>query len=101
MEEDLPAFKEPCNNCAFRKGSPEQDDPYGWERMLYSLANSSQGFHCHKGVPIEEGAEHGFAYPENNRKMRLCRGYLNYMFSKRADEYRKEAEEAHADNEQK
>ncbi len=36
-------------------------------------------FYCHKGVPLDPGSEHGFAYPSNPAKLRLCRGYLNMV----------------------
>ncbi len=75
------SFKEPCNNCAFRPGSPEQKDRDTWMKLRKHIkANGS--FYCHKGVPIEEGAEHGFAYPDsgkNRNKLRVCRGYLNTL----------------------
>lgn len=77
--EPLGAFRQPCNNCAFRKGSPEQADSDAWQSTMFSLANGN-GFYCHKGVPVTPGNEHGFAYPEggkNPHKLRLCRGYLN------------------------
>jgi hypothetical protein len=90
------SFREPCNNCAFRPGSPEQADPEKWKLLLDQL-KCGASFHCHKGVPIEPGAEHGFAYPTralvvdvpgvprieervgDKSKLRLCRGYLNAM----------------------
>lgn len=83
--EPLGAFLHPCNNCAFRKGSPEQADKEAWWSTMFSLANGA-AFYCHKGVPIDPGSEHGFAYPEggqNPRKLRLCRGYLNSIVGPR------------------
>lgn len=70
------SFREPCNNCAFRPGSNEQQDRDKWITMIASLRQGA-AFYCHKGVPIEPGAEHGFAYPKERTKLRLCRGYLN------------------------
>lgn len=89
------SFKEPCNNCAFRPGSPEQADPGKWHDLVDQL-KCGASFFCHKGVPIEPDAEHGFAYPEklttvllgdtpvdvrvgDRKKLRLCRGYLNAL----------------------
>lgn len=72
------SFKEPCNNCAFRPGSDEQQDREKWKALIDSLRQGA-AFHCHKGVPIEPGAEHGFAYPTDRNKLRLCRGYLNAL----------------------
>lgn len=91
-EEPFSSFKEPCNNCAFRKGSPEQEDKEEWGKLLQTLALSGS-FYCHKGVPIEPDAEHGFAYPHKDgvpvtRKLRICRGYLNFLFGKKAEEIR-------------
>lgn len=77
--ERLASFSEPCNNCAFRPGSPEQDDKEEWKKTIAALKAGGQ-FFCHKGVPIDISNANGFAYPEdgkNPRKMRLCRGYLN------------------------
>lgn len=85
--EPLGAFIHPCNNCAFRKGSPEQRDQQEFARLRASLARGA-GFYCHKGVPVEPASEHGFAYPEegkNPRKLRLCRGYLNQLANLRPE----------------
>lgn len=89
------SLREPCNNCAFRPGSPEQANPDKWKLLLDQLKCGGQ-FFCHKGVPIEPGAKHGFAYPtrivvvdgiegvpraelqvSDPKKLRFCRGYLN------------------------
>ena len=80
----LDSFKEPCDNCAFRPGSVEQQDVEQWKKTIADLKNGG-AFYCHKGVPIDVTHEHsdtGFAYPElgrNPRKLRLCRGYLNTL----------------------
>ncbi len=87
------SFHDPCNNCAFRPGSPEQHDTEKWKSLLDSLKCGAH-FYCHKGVPIEPDAEHGFAYPQrtivtkfagqhietktsDRTKLRFCRGFLN------------------------
>ena len=90
------SFKEPCNNCAFRPGSPEQADPEKWKHLLDQLKCGAT-FNCHKGVPIDPDAENGYAYPTrtlvvdipgvprteklvgDQKKLRLCRGYLNAL----------------------
>lgn len=77
-DDPLCSFKEPCNNCAFRPGSNEQVDREKWIALVQSLKQGA-GFYCHKGVPIEAGAEHGFAYPSDHHKLRLCRGFLNAL----------------------
>lgn len=90
-EERLSSFREPCNNCAFRPGSPEQSDVEDWKKTMASLKAGGR-FYCHKGVPIDPKNKNGFAYPEdgaNPRKLRLCRGYLNMwraMMDKRMKE---------------
>ena len=58
-----PVCAEPCNNCAFRPGSPEQADKERWRELMRSLKPSesksdsfgfSTGqFYCHKGIPID------------------------------------------------
>lgn len=42
---------EPCDNCAFRPGSPEQNDPEGWRKLIEMLRAGGE-FRCHKGAPI-------------------------------------------------
>jgi hypothetical protein len=84
LDADMPAtssFIHPCNNCAFRKGSPEQQDKEHFDDLRMKLAFGGR-FYCHKGVPVTPGSEHGFDYPDggaNPRKLRLCRGYLNQL----------------------
>lgn len=81
-------FVDPCDNCAFRKGSSEQRDPDQWRETLGKLGFLAGRFYCHKGVPLDPEGENGFAYPQDRngkyveRKMRLCRGYLNYAGAK-------------------
>lgn len=77
-DDPLCSFREPCGNCAFRPGSPEQADTVKWLNLLASL-NAGASFHCHKGVPIAPDSENGFDYPTNKAKLRLCRGYLNVV----------------------
>lgn len=80
------SFRDPCDNCAFRRGSPEQRNKERWAEIMDGL-KSGASFHCHKGVPIDPGGEHGFAYPHDRdgrpirSKLRLCRGYLNMLAS--------------------
>jgi len=79
------SFSKPCDNCAFRPGSAEQQDVEKWKETIASLKAGGQ-FFCHKGVPLDLTPEgDGFAYPRDAkgdvivRKMRLCRGYLNML----------------------
>jgi len=47
------SFSEPCDNCAFRPGSPEQADTAKWKDMIAQL-RAGGTFHCHK-LAIERG----------------------------------------------
>lgn len=94
--EPLGAFKHPCNNCAFRKGSPEQSDKDGWESKMIELSFGAS-FYCHKGVPVTPDSKNGFDYPDdgkNPRKLRLCRGYLNSIVGPRLNALRSDDCEA-------
>ena len=42
----------PCDNCAFRKGSPERLDPQKWEKLMMDIHRGGAVFYCHKGVPM-------------------------------------------------
>ncbi|MDH7973719.1 hypothetical protein QH494_16120 [Sphingomonas sp. AR_OL41] len=80
-DDPLASFSEPCGNCAFRPGSPEQANTAEWKKTIAAL-KAGGNFYCHKGVPVTPGSEHGFDYPEggkNPRKLRLCRGFLNTL----------------------
>ena len=81
------SFRDPCENCAFRKGSQEQRDPDRWFELMTAIEGGAR-FYCHKGVPLDPHQTHpsksGFQYPykhgkPNEKKMRLCRGYLNQL----------------------
>lgn len=80
-DERCASFREPCGNCAFRPGSPEQANTVEWKKTIASLKAGGR-FYCHKGVPITPNDGHGFAYPDHSktrRNLRLCRGYLNML----------------------
>jgi hypothetical protein len=70
--------KRPCDNCAFRPGSPELNDKAKWRELIAKL-KAGGSFYCHKGVPIAPESEDGFAYPKDRHKLRLCRGYLDAL----------------------
>jgi hypothetical protein len=105
-----PVCAEPCDNCAFRPGSPEQADPEKWKAMIDSLKpESSSGyftgrFYCHKNVPIDMTKGPGnFLFPqkpvtmdgepvrnpdgtivttEDISKMRTCSGFLRMFWAR-------------------
>jgi len=73
-----------CDNCAFRKGSPERDDPARWAEMMATLA-AEQRFHCHKGLPMSLPDKNGdvhFEPPDAAKgRVKICAGWLA-MFMK-------------------
>jgi hypothetical protein len=88
------SFKEPCDNCAFRPGSPEQKDPAKWKELVagLELSDSCQPkgmFFCHKGVPLDleriSPTDSGYKYPVDaagkfdQKKNRPCRGYYRMI----------------------
>jgi hypothetical protein len=77
-DDETSSFTKPCDNCAFRPGSPEQADKVKWGELIASL-KAGGSFYCHKGVPIAPESKDGFAYPSERRKLRFCRGYLDAL----------------------
>lgn len=88
------SFVEPCDNCAFRPGSPEQKDPVKWKELLASLEVDTHGrprgtFFCHKGVALDHKhkspTDSGYFYPVKSdgsfdiEKNRPCRGYYKMV----------------------
>ena len=88
-EEEYASFKVPCDNCAFRKGSPERSDKLKWE-LLISRFESGGSFVCHKGVPLsfKEGESHDHPKTPDGEfdmtRVRYCRGFLNMERGARA-----------------
>jgi hypothetical protein len=99
----LSPFHEPCNNCAFRPGSREQQDTAGWRDLIGRLKDGEQ-FFCHKGVPLKgftgNAADVGFDYPQreavvelegerivvdvpDRSRLRVCAGYLRMIVAKK------------------
>jgi hypothetical protein len=104
-----PVCAEPCDNCAFRPGAPEQRDSDKWREMIASLKPDSDSwftgrFYCHKGVPIDQGKGFGnFLFPkkpvtvngevlldpatgnsvmtEDISRMRVCSGFLRMFWA--------------------
>lgn len=72
---------EPCDNCAFRPGSPEIRDRDGWRALLAEL-RAGREFKCHKGAPIlldaGDGAI-GFDEAWVRRRGRTCAGFLRAL----------------------
>ena len=77
------AFKTPCDNCAFRPGSPEREDPDKWQHLQEQIHLGGAVFYCHKGVPVadpgEDESHDHFKKPDGTldlNQLRLCAGYL-------------------------
>lgn len=64
-----------CDNCAFRKGSPERQDPYRWAEVQETL-RTGRHFHCHKGLPFDpKTGQFEPPSPEAGR-VTVCAGWL-------------------------
>lgn len=98
LEPNFP-FKDPCDNCAIRKGSWERERPERWAEVQAAADGKQWGalFYCHKGVPIDPDNGTGFDYPFlkegkcPSKHGRLCRGFLNAKF---ADQKREQGSES-------
>ncbi|WP_422074158.1 hypothetical protein [Tranquillimonas rosea] len=66
----------PCDDCAFRKGSPERADPYKWAEIM-SIVERGQPFHCHKGLPYDPHTGAYDAPDEERGRVTVCAGWLN------------------------
>jgi hypothetical protein len=72
---------QPCDNCAFAKGSPESRDRDGWRDLLTEL-QAGREFRCHKGAPLiidTEAATIEFDEAWVQRHGRTCAGFLRAM----------------------
>ncbi|SDX82508.1 hypothetical protein [Roseicitreum antarcticum] len=68
-----------CDNCAFRKGSPERADPFRWAEVSETIT-SGQYFHCHKGLPAKLDADSlsvSISPPDPTQgRVTVCAGWL-------------------------
>jgi hypothetical protein len=83
---------EPCDNCAFRPGAPEHDDPAAWNALLEQLKAGGE-FRCHKGCPITGmiypgpgrpsyvGRTLGFDLKWMNSRARMCAGFIRVLWA--------------------
>jgi hypothetical protein len=78
---------QPCDNCAFRSGSPEQEDREGWT-YLVDILRSGGEFRCHKGAPIlglmkvPAKAEFDAAWVQKHG--RKCAGFMRLVWAMEA-----------------
>lgn len=76
-----PVGAEPCDNCAFSKGSPESQDREGWLELLTKL-QAGGTFNCHKGAPLIIDTAAGtveFDEAWVQRYGRTCAGFVKAM----------------------
>jgi len=78
-------LKDMCDNCAFRKGSPEQADPYRWAEIMETL-QTEQPFHCHKGLnanlnPVTGTITFDAPDPDEGR-VTICAGWFSALMAK-------------------
>lgn len=68
--------RELCDNCAFRPGSPERGDNYGFMRILETV-QTGQPFFCHKGLAAKL-TEGSIDWSENTAATAksICAGWL-------------------------
>ena len=62
--------KKCCGKCAFRKGSPERIDPWGWLSAVEGWCNKEKPivFFCHEGIK-------GHPQQEDKAPLHVCAGY--------------------------
>lgn len=65
----------PCDDCAFRKGSPERADPYRWAEIM-EIVERDQPFHCHKGLPFDPKTGAYEAPDARKGRVTVCAGWL-------------------------
>lgn len=58
-----------CAKCAFRRGSPERADIWGWLRYAEHWTETAYPFYCHESVP-----DHGQEATDDRPRWRLCAG---------------------------
>ena len=81
QEPEMRAWSEAemCDNCAFRKGSPERADPYRWAEITAAVAEN-RFFHCHKGLAVtlsSDGLTATFSAPDPAEgRVTVCAGWL-------------------------
>jgi len=74
---------QPCDNCAFRAGSPESRDKEAWRAFLADLRTGRE-FRCHKGAPIlidREALTIEFDADWIRKHGRTCAGFVRVLQS--------------------
>jgi len=75
---DNPAI-EMCDDCAFRRGSPERQDPWQWLSLIETTIEGDQPFYCHKGLTCQlDGTTLKYLLPPGGTAdMTPCAGWLS------------------------
>lgn len=80
-----PCSGTPCDNCAWRPGSPERSDPEKWAHLMSEFKRGAI-FYCHKRVPAQLD-ENGYSFQFNIElhdgrqtctNAPVCAGWLNW-----------------------
>jgi hypothetical protein len=70
---------EACNNCAFRKRSPERADADGWAALYEATVINGAPFACHKNMPAELAPGSGYRFKSmdlERDRITYCAGWL-------------------------
>lgn len=59
-----------CKKCAYRHGSPERANDWGWLFLNEDHANYGVTFYCHESVP-----GHSQEVKDDRPRMRVCAGW--------------------------
>ncbi len=76
-----------CDNCAFRKGSPERADPYRWAE-LQEVVKAGRPFYCHKGLEmtLHPGGFGASFAPPGEGEAKVCAGWVSHRLALLAGE---------------
>lgn len=66
-----------CDDCAWRPGSPEREDPWKWLQMIETTIEGGQPFYCHKGLTCQiKNSTLKYLIPEGGTEaMTPCAGW--------------------------
>lgn len=67
-EGKLQVRKKCCGKCAFRNGSPERSDPWGWMQLVDKWSSDNTIFLCHEGIP-------GHHQEVKGEPLKVCTGW--------------------------
>ncbi len=88
---------EMCDNCAFRKNSPERQDPYRWAEIM-EIVEEGRPFHCHKGLPFDLKTSKFEPPSKEAGRVTVCAGWINARLAHLKKEKRNEATDPERDD---